>query len=99
MGGMLVDDNEPVAGLGNDIGLVNLGARRAERAVHEIAGRLRLEPYVGGGRAHVEGALVLLRECCRGGGEGWRATDRKGRRAPPVPTGRARREGGAERGN
>ena len=33
MGGMLVDDDDAVARLGDDIGLVQLGARNAKRKV------------------------------------------------------------------
>ena len=35
MGGVLVDDHEAVPGLGQDIGLVDLRARRAERTERE----------------------------------------------------------------
>ena len=41
MGGVLVDDDEPVAGLGDDVVFVDLGARRAERRAEQRLGRLR----------------------------------------------------------
>ncbi len=41
MGGVLVDDDHAIAGLGDDIGLVHLAAGRAERIVDGIEHRLR----------------------------------------------------------
>ena len=37
--GVLVDDDEAVAGLRHDIGLVHLRARRAERMIEQFVGR------------------------------------------------------------
>ena len=68
MGGVLVDDDQAVAGLRHDIGLVDLRARGAERAVEQIGGGLRLEAHIGGRRADVEGGLARFGE--------------RGRRAP-----------------
>jgi hypothetical protein len=36
MGRVLVDDDDTIAGLGDDIGAVNLGARGAERAIDQV---------------------------------------------------------------
>ena len=41
MGGVLVDDDHAVPGLGDDIGLMHLGAGRAEWEIHRIEDRRR----------------------------------------------------------
>ena len=40
VGGVLIDDDEARLGLGNDVGLVDLGARRAERSRQAFHGNL-----------------------------------------------------------
>src|SRR5580704_19100572 len=55
--GVLVDDDQAVAGLRHDIGLVHLGARRAERPVDQFGGGLRLDAKIGRRRADIEGGL------------------------------------------
>ncbi|MNT91290.1 hypothetical protein D3C72_2323580 [compost metagenome] len=39
MGGVLIDDDQAVAGLGDDIGAVQLGAGGAERVVDQVGRR------------------------------------------------------------
>ena len=86
MRGVLVHDNEAVAGLRDDIGFVNLRPRRAERPVEQIGRRLLLEANVRRRRADVEGRLAGFGKAPRGGGfKGRPRPDRKSRRAPPVP--------------
>lgn len=62
MRGVLVDDDQAVTGLRDDVGLVDLGARGAERAIDEVGRRLRLDPHIRAGRADVECGLGALRE-------------------------------------
>ncbi len=100
MRGVLVHHDKTVAGLRHDIGLVDLRPRRAQRAVEQIGGRLFLKADVRRGRADVERGLSRFgKRRRRRAFEGRPRSDRIGRRAPPVPIGRARREGRAERGN
>ena len=88
MGGVLVHDNEAVAGLRHNIGLVDLRPRRSQRAVEQIGWWCFLKMCVGGRRADVERGLA-------GFGEGRRRRALEGRqragrisgRAPPVPIG------------
>ena len=63
MGGMLVDDDHAVARLRHDIGLVQLGARCAERPV-DRRGRSfdRLSAHVRRRRADIERRLRGFRE-------------------------------------
>ncbi len=62
MRGVLVHHDQAVAGLRHDIGLVDLRPRRAERAVEQVGGGLRLEAHVGGRRADIEGGLISFGE-------------------------------------
>ncbi len=58
VGGVLVDDDEAVAGLRHDVGVVHLGARGAERAVEQVGRGLGDLDAGGGGRgADVEHGL------------------------------------------
>src|SRR5580692_81919 len=86
MRGVLVNDNKTVAGLRDDIGLVNLRSRRAKWPVEQVGGWLCLEANVCRRRADIEGRLARLG---KGGGCGglksWRRSGRKGRRTSPVP--------------
>src|SRR5947209_8853014 len=99
MRGMLIDDDEAVAGLRDNIGLMELRARRTERAIDQIADGLLLDPHVRARRADVEGRLRPLREggCCRSL-ERWQGPGRRGWRLPPVPARGTRGEGRPERG-
>ena len=98
MRGVLVDDDQAVAGLRHDIGLVDLRARRAERPIDQVGRRLRLEAHVGRRRADIEGRLVLFGK--RGGaGKGRHPADGIRRRALPVPIAGPRRDHRAERGD
>ena len=58
MRGVLVHHDQAVAGLRHDIGLVNLGPRRPQRAVEQIGRWRLLEAHIGGGRADVERGLA-----------------------------------------
>ena len=101
MGGMLVDDDDAVGGLRHDVGLVQLGARRAERIVARRA--------IGGlwhrrARRRRQHALQLRRAVERRIGRGGRlgeAARQHGTRAParrrrprPEAAERGRRHGG-----
>ena len=104
MRGVLVDDNEAVAGLRDDIGLVDLRPCRAERAVEQVGGRLFLKPNIGGRRADIEGRLAGLGERGRGGAlkAGCDPTGKAGERrqsqfACPPFAAAAQRQGGAPR--
>ena len=67
MRGVLVDDDQAVAGLRHDIGLVHLRARGAERAVDQVGRRLEaLDARIGRRRADVEGGLRGLGQAERG---------------------------------
>ena len=72
MGGVLVDDDDAVAGLGQDIGLVHLGPRRAQRVVDGIEHRGR-RALLGDARLPVRlgagGDLGKPRDRLDGGGE------------------------------
>ena len=73
--GVLVDDDDAVAGLRDDIGLVHLRARGAERPVEQVGRRLGdLDARVGRRAADIEGRLRRF-----GKADGAAAT----RRAPP----------------
>ena len=72
--GVLIDHNQSVAGLRDDVGLVDLRPRRAERAVDEI-GREFVRANIRTRRADVERRLRALGERRRGA-----AADRIGRR-------------------
>ena len=48
MRGVLVHDDQSVAGLRHDVGFVDLRPRRAERTIEQVGGGLRLEAHVGG---------------------------------------------------
>src|ERR1700674_1442613 len=83
---VLIDHDKAVAGLRDDIGLVNLCPGRAKRTVKQIGRRLRLEANVRGRRADIEGCLARLGQSGGCGGlKGRQRSDRKGRRAPPIP--------------
>jgi hypothetical protein len=55
MGGVLVHDDQAVAGLRDDIGFMDLRARRTQGSVEEIGRWGFLETHVSGRRADVEG--------------------------------------------
>src|SRR5450830_1529575 len=105
MRGMLIDDDEPVAGLRHDVGLVHLGAGGAKWPRDQVARRLEaLDARVGGRLAHLEGGFRGFGEAERGaatyGHEGARVGPR--RRTPPIISAAARnaewpecRDGGA----
>ena len=58
MRGVLVDDDQPIAGLRHDVGLVHLRARGAERAVEQFGrGFDDIGTGIGRGRADIEGGL------------------------------------------
>ena len=63
MRGVLVHDDQSVAGLRHDVGFVDLRPRRAERTVEQVGGGLRLEAHVGGRCADIEGGLIRFGEC------------------------------------
>ena len=89
MGGVLIDDDEAVRRLGHDIGLVQLGARRAERMGLALGGRGLLREggtRVDGSRRPrrvIECRLAAAAEAARRRGAGRRRgprRDRAGRR-------------------
>ena len=88
MRGVLVDDHDAVARLRHDVGLVQLRARRAERAVDQVWRGFGRDPRVGRRRAGVERRL-------RGFGEarqrGRALRQRTRRRVAPVPAAPRRR--------
>ncbi len=90
MRGVLVDDDQAVAGLRHDIGLVHLRARRAERAVDQLGRRLEaLDARIGGRRADLEGGLRGFGEAERGAA----ARRRRSRAAAPASAASRRRRG------
>ena len=60
MRGVLVDHDHAVAGLRDDVVLVHLRARRAERPVDQVGLRRFLETHIGGGRADIERGLAAF---------------------------------------
>ena len=93
MRGVLVDDDDAVARLRHDIGLVHLRARGAERPVEQVGRRLAaMRARVGRRRADIESGLRGLGEAGSDGQRGAAAARRHGprRRAPPVPARRGR---------
>ena len=101
MRGVLVDDDQPVAGLRHDIGLVHLRARGAERALDQFGRRLEaFDARIGGRLADVEGGLRGFGKTERGAPPRMRvaaiAARRPRRRAPPVVAAAARRAERAE---
>src|SRR5581483_1168009 len=93
----------PVTGLRNDIGLVNLRPRCAQRAIEQISRGLILKSHVRRRRADIEGGLTGFGErggCGRLKCRRWPGG--KGRRATPIPVRRpptwlSRRERGTQR--
>ena len=83
MRGVLVDDDDAVARLRHDIGLVHLRARGAERPVEQFGRGLRdLDARIGGGRADVERRLRGLGEAERGAAARRQRRSRADRAAP-----------------
>src|SRR5947199_6541768 len=75
---MLIDDNDAVAGLRDDVGLVQLRACRPERRVKCFRrGGRRIGAPIGGGRIDDESALLALAETISD-------RRRRGERAPPT---------------
>ena len=79
MGGMLIDDDDAVARLGDDIGVVHLRPRRAERGGEVgLAGAIAMGARIGGGRPGSQSGLRLFGEA------GWRgAAGAAAKRASP----------------
>ena len=87
VGGVLIDDDEAVAGLRDDVGLVHLGARRAERSVAQFRRRLDHGGFGGRGSDLERGLRRLGETECgpmRRARQGARI-DRPRQRAAPIP--------------
>ena len=101
MRGVLVDDDQAVARLRHDVGLVHLRARGAERPLDQIGRRLEaFDARVGRRRADVEGRLRGFGKAERGAPpRDVRKAQRPRRRAPPVVSAAPRHAERAERGD
>ena len=89
VGGVLVDDDHAVAGLGDDVGLVHLGPRRAQRIVD--AGRTTgAGVALGDGRTRRRGSAVPKPAAAAAR----RGDRRDGRCQPPAPGASSRRRRG-----
>src|SRR5205823_2490578 len=91
MRGVLVHDNEAVAGLRHDVGLVDLRACRTQRPIEQVSRWCFLKPHVRARGADLERSLPGFGERSSGSAfERRQWADWMGRRAPKMPIRRAR---------